>query len=195
MGDKSQSSFLEQSLAQLGELPEHGSKGKALITGAALEGHSLDIYNILRRSGYAVYTSDIATGEGVDIIWDLQNPPADTLQNHFDLVVSCSVLEHVPDVESAARNLTLSTKSRGLLYTSLPWVWRYHRYPDDFHRFHASTTDRLFEKTKVIARAWSTSPDCKLYPFKPNFDQELSQVINGIKYLPYLMLHELRVKL
>jgi hypothetical protein len=89
----------------------------------------------------------------------------------------------------------LSAKKSGLAYISVPWIWRYHRYPDDFHRFHTSTTDNLFKDTKVLTRAWSTSPDCRLYAFKPELDQELSRVINGVKYLPYMMLHEIRRKL
>jgi len=118
--------------------------------------------------------------------------PPDALHNNFNLVISCSVLEHIPDVKSAARHLVLNLKEDGLIYISLPWVWRYHRYPDDFHRFHASSTDKLFDGTKALARAWSTSPDCKLYAYKPELDQELSRVINGVKYLPYMMLHEIR---
>jgi len=195
MGDRSQASFLSQSLSQLQQATGQPLGGRALITGAALEGHSLDISNLMTGLGYQMTTSDIATGEGVDLIWDLQQPPADTLRDQFSLVISCSVLEHIPDARSAARHLALSAKKGGLIYISLPWVWRYHCYPNDFHRFHASSADKLFEGTKVLARAWSTSPDCKLYTFKPELDQELSRVIDGVKYLPYMMLHEIRMKL
>lgn len=195
MGDRSQASFLSQSLLQLQQVTDQTLGGKALITGAALEGHSLDIVSLIKDLGYQVTTSDIANGKGVDLIWDLQHPPQETLHARFNLVISCSVLEHIPDAQSAAKHLALITKKRGLIYVSLPWVWRYHRYPDDFHRFHASSTDKLFDGTKVISRAWSTSPDCKLHTFKPELDQELSRVIDGVKYLPYMMLHEIRVKL
>lgn len=195
MGDRSQANFLSRSLSQLQQATGQLLGGKALITGAALEGHSLDIANLITGLGYQVTTSDIAPGEGVDLIWDLQQPPPGTLRNQFSLVISCSVLEHIVDAESAARHLALSARQGGLIYISLPWVWRYHRYPDDFHRFHASSADKLFEGTRVLARAWSTSPDCKLYAYKPELDQELSRVIDGVKYLPYMMLHEIRVKL
>lgn len=194
MGDRSQASFLSQSLSQLQQATGQTLGGRALITGAALEGHSLAIANLITGLGYQVTTSDIASGEGVDLVWDLQLPP-NALCSEFNLVISCSVLEHIPDAKSAARHLTSSLKKGGLIYISLPWVWRYHRYPDDFHRFHASSSDKLFEGTKVLARAWSTSPDCKLYEFKPELDQELSRVIDGVKYLPYMMLHEIRMKL
>lgn len=195
MGDRSQASFLSQSLSQLHQSTGRTLGGRALITGAALEGHSLDIAKLMTELGYQVSTSDIAHGKGVDLIWDLQQPPPDALHNQFSLVVSCSVLEHILDARSAAKNLILAAKKGGLIYIALPWVWRYHRYPDDFHRFHSSSTDKIFEGTKVVARAWSTSPDCTLYTFKPELDQELSKVIDGVKYLPYMMLHEIRIKL
>lgn len=192
MGDRSQARFLSQSLLKLQQTTGQSLSGKALITGAALEGHSLDIATLITGLGYQVTTSDITPGEGVDLTWDLQQPPPDELHNEFSLVVSCSVLEHIPDAKSAATHLTMSLKPGGLIYISLPWVWRYHRYPDDYHRFHASSVDKLFDGTKALARAWSTSPDCKLYTYKPELDQELSRVINGVKYLPYMMLHEIR---
>ena len=80
MGDQSQAKFLSQSLSQLQQATGQTLGGRALITGAALEGHSLDIANLITGLGYQVTTSDIASGEGVDLAWDLQLPPPCAVQ-------------------------------------------------------------------------------------------------------------------
>lgn len=194
MGDSSQLKFLNQVLRDpaLQKLVHHA--GLAVVSGAALEGSSMDIINLLRSLSYEVITTDIAPARGVDLIWDLQKSPPPELVGRVKLFVSCSVLEHVPDVASASQNMLSSLSPAGLLYVSVPWVWRYHKYADDYHRFHASTINHLFPRTRNLARAWSTSPDCKLHKYSEDIDQKLSKIIDGRKFLPYLMLHELRCK-
>ena len=139
--------------------------------------------------------SDIDAGKDVNLIWDLEDRPEERLMSSFDMVISCSVLEHVHQPHLACKNLFDVLKPGGLMYLSLPWVWRYHKYPDDYHRFHASSLDYMCKDAVLRLRAWSTSPDCKLHPYDPSFDQQLSRIIDGVKYLPYLMIHEAREKL
>ena len=193
MGDSSQPKFLKSVFSNLQLSRPNESFNLALITGAALEGHSSEIIKLVQAKGYKVLTTDIEGGKGVDVIWDLQCSPPLEVRGSVDLFISCSVLEHVPDVSIAAKNITAAMRQNGKIYLSVPWVWRYHRYSDDYHRFHASSLNQLFPETKALARAWSTSPDGKLHKFEENLDQRLSRVIDGVKFLPYLMLHELRV--
>lgn len=195
MGDRSQGKFLSLLLSQLDTNRSMNPPGQALITGAALEGHSKSISDLLSQAGYQVSTTDLMPGAGVDLIWDLQSSPPSELLNRCTLVVSCSVLEHVPDPASAAHHLLQILQPGGVLYLAVPWVWRYHRYPNDYHRFHSSSLEQLLPGTKLLGQAWSTSPDCTLHPFQPDLDQQLSRTIEGVKYLPYLMLHEARRKL
>ena len=193
MGDSSQPKFLKAVFANLQIANPREGANLALITGAALEGHSSEMIQLLETAGYKVLTSDVEEGKGVDIVWDLQCAPPVELLGKVNLFVSCSVLEHVPDVILAAKNIKTAICVGGIMYLSVPWVWRYHRYPDDYHRFHASSLNQLFPDSSAIARAWSTSPDSKLYKFEEDLDQKLSRTIDGVKFLPYLMLHELRV--
>jgi hypothetical protein len=191
MGDSSQLSFLRRALHSL---PQSIPVGTAVVSGAALQGHSALMVEFLESINYNVVTTDIAHSPGVDIVWDLQTPPPPELQGAVDLFISCSVLEHVKDIAKASSHITQTLSRNGILYVSVPWVWRYHRYPDDYHRFNSSTLEALFGQTRVLDRAWSTSPDCCLYDFDTMIDDRLSVVINGVKYLPYLMIHELRQK-
>ena len=194
MGDSSQPAFLKKVFSSDLWRPS-SSRPKALITGAALEGSSKDILDVLVGKGFEVFLSDIDAAKDVNLVWDLENKPEDRFLSSFDLVVSCSVLEHIRRPHLACQHLLDVLKNGGLMYLSLPWIWRYHKYPDDYHRFHASTLDHLCKDAALRLRAWSTSPDCKLHSYDPNFDQSHSRIIDGVKYLPYLMIHEARVKL
>ena len=71
---------------------------------------------------------------------------------------------------------------------------RYHRYLDDYHGFNGSTLDILFPGTESIEIAWSTTPSNKFYPYDPELDGKLSKQIEAIRYLLYLLLHNLRSK-
>lgn len=193
MGDSSQPAFLNKIFTSDLWKPS-SQEPKALITGAALEGSSREIVDILIEKGFKIFLSDVDAGKDVNLVWDLENKPEDRFVSSFDLVISCSVLEHVRQPHLACRHLLDVLKNGGLIYLALPWVWRYHKYPDDYNRFHSSTLDYLCKDTALRLRAWSTSPDCKLHPYDPNFDQNHSRIIDGVKYLPYLMLHEARLK-
>lgn len=193
MGDASQPAFLNKVLASNVWQAPSDTKN-ALITGAALEGSSKEIFNLLKTHGFKIFLSDVENSSEVDLVWDLENKPEQRFVSFFDLIVSCSVLEHVKRPYLACSHLIDVLKNGGLIYLSLPWVWRYHKYPDDYNRFHASTLDHLCSNARLIARAWSTSPDCKLHAYDPNFDQKHSRIIDGVKFLPYLMIHEARTK-
>ncbi|MCX7597662.1 MAG: class I SAM-dependent methyltransferase, partial [Armatimonadetes bacterium] len=55
----------------------------------------------------------------------------------FDAVISCDVLEHVPDDELAARGLFEATKPGGIILVTvpaLPWLWSEHDEALDHRR-------------------------------------------------------------
>jgi len=172
------------------------SSKNALIAGAGLEGSSTQMIKMLSSKGFKISTTDIALNKQVDIAWDLQCPPPSTLINSVDLLVMCSVLEHVKDLSNTHDYiLSVLKQGSGILYTSVPWIWKYHRYDDDYHRFHASTMKVMFRSTKILARMWSTSPNNKFFEYEESLDFKLSKLIDGIVYLPSLMLHELRLRI
>ena len=194
LGDSAQPKFLSEVLRSgLWNSPVIGKT--ALITGAALVGSSLELSTLLQSQGFKVFCSDVEQGRDVDFVWDLENKPDSKWVSSFDLVVSCSVLEHVQRPHLACNHLTSILKNGGLLYLSLPWIWKYHKYPDDYNRFHGSTIDYMCSDTRSLVKAWSTSPDCKLHPYEPHFDNIKSITFDGVKYLLYLQIHDARVKI
>jgi SAM-dependent methyltransferase len=84
------------------------------------------------------------TGTNVDVVLDLTTGTGDLSENYFDLIICCSVLEHVRQPWIMAENLTKLLKPGGHLFMSVPWIWRYHAYPDDYYRFSPSAIKALF---------------------------------------------------
>lgn len=131
---------------------------------------------------------DIKAGKGVDVVADLSKTVPD---GDFDLVICCSVLEHTPDPWGMARNLTKALRPGGALYVSVPWVWRYHAYPDDYWRFSWRGIETLFPEIRWTERLYSTTRDNDFIPAESGEDDKLALGIEKRKFLPYLQLHML----
>lgn len=86
---------------------------------------------------------DITKGENVDIVSTekYSYPIADGM---FDIVIALNVLEHVEDLHSFIAEM--SRVSRNLLYVSVPFRWKQHRYPVDCWRIYPDGLKFLFEQ-------------------------------------------------
>ena len=102
---------------------------------------------------------DMAPGEGVDCIWDLEEQPPEELLKSCDLFISTSVLEHVKRPWLAAKNITKTLKKYGVLFITVPWAWEYHGFPSDYWRMSPEALDTLFSETKVVHQLFVTYPD------------------------------------
>jgi len=91
---------------------------------------------------------DISAGENVDIITDLAQPFDEISESFghqkFDTIFCISVLEHIPDIFSASKNITILLKPGGAVFISVPFVFRYHGYPGDLWRFTPEAIQFLF---------------------------------------------------
>jgi SAM-dependent methyltransferase len=213
MGDSSQPKFSKNSLVEVGFFSS-SAKRLALNTGSVSKNFGAD-YSFLGEHGVTLEGCDIEAGVNVDHVFDLTHEPPVELAGKYDLIISSSTLEHVTAPWKAATCLENLLKSQGFLYISVPWIWRYHAYPNDYWRFNRHTLDFLFEGSDVKCQAWSTSPDCNLYPCSDSFDDANSKLLDSSsnhslirrirsrfqprsvlntkkKYLPYLMIHQLR---
>ncbi len=103
---------------------------------------------------------DISAGEGVDVVLDITAPSQvvkSTLRNKtFDTVFCISVLEHIPDVFSACKNISTLLKPGGALFISVPFVFRYHGYPGDLWRFTPEAVRYLFPGIDFVDYQYST---------------------------------------
>jgi SAM-dependent methyltransferase len=71
---------------------------------------------------------------------------AGTPSQSFDLVICEQVLEHVPDLFTAVKNLFALCRPGGLLLVSTPFLLRIHGTPDDFWRFTPNGLKQLLEQ-------------------------------------------------
>ncbi|WP_018411139.1 class I SAM-dependent methyltransferase [Methyloversatilis thermotolerans] len=110
----------------------------------------LDLPGLLAEHGGQVSLTgcDISEGENVDVVVDLTAPiervKAALEDRTFDTIFCVSLLEHIPDVFSACRNIEQLLRPGGAIYLSVPFVFRYHGYPGDLWRFTPEALLYLF---------------------------------------------------
>jgi hypothetical protein len=81
---------------------------------------------------------------------------------------------------------------------SVPWVWRYHAYPDDYFRYSHRGVMSLFEDFEWMHSAYSTTVSNEFLdiPADPRGVDEKLSFVGKVgdqkrKYLPYLMVNML----
>jgi hypothetical protein len=85
----------------------------------------------------------------------------------------------------------------------VPWVWRYHPYPDDYFRFSWRGIESLFDDLVWEHRYYSTNVSGELVEItdaQKDWDNRMAQYAEvgpgaNRKYLPYLMVNMLGRKL
>jgi len=162
------------------------------ITGPILEVGSKDYGNTSTFRGMYKdneYTGiDIEEGENVDRIVDLTRGIGDLQKEHFELIICCSVLEHVNKPWLMAENIISLMAKGGYLYVSVPWVWKYHLYPEDYFRISWKGVEMLFPSLKWGGSYYSTTSKGEFIKIEPKTDC-YKTIIQGRKYLPYLMVN------
>src|SRR5918994_6569836 len=147
MGDANQRLFLERHVPRVdGAVIEIGSKDY---------GSTTSFRDLYREAEYV--GTDLEAGKGVDVVVDLTKGLGDLGEARFALAICCSVLEHTPRPWIMAENITRLLRPGGSLYISVPWVWRYHAYPDDYFRFSPRAVGALFPALEWTQAAYSTT--------------------------------------
>lgn len=100
--------------------------------------------NCLHNDTVEYFGTDLEEGPDVDYVCDLTADENPLPKNTFDLVLCCSVMEHVTKPWVMAEKITEVVKPGGKLFISVPWSWRYHAYPDDYFRFSHRGVETLY---------------------------------------------------
>jgi len=141
---------------------------------------------------------DLAEGKNVDRVVDLVAGTGGLPEAHFALIICCSVLEHVPRPWLLAANMARLLRPGGALYIAVPWVWRYHPYPDDYFRFSWRGVAELFPGVTWSHQVYSTTVPDEFSNVGEGVDNALAQHAatpgGPRKYLPYLQVHMLGTK-
>jgi len=104
---------------------------KALNVGAGSTRVHPDIINL-----------DLEEGLNTDVIGSIEKIPFPN--NHFDIIVSQEVLEHVRDYSLAVIEMKRVLKPGGKIYCQLPFIIGYHPGPHDFWRFSKEGIEQIF---------------------------------------------------
>lgn len=185
MGTKNQFRFLSRHLDRVGI-------DKVVEIGSKQYGSTVPWRKFFRTAEYIGV--DMEEGEGVDMVADIAQEDADVPEDAH-LVICCSVLEHVKRPWIAAQNIERMLAPGGFAYISVPWVWRYHAYPDDYWRFSFAGVRELFPRIDWQMQLYSTDADSDFMPAEDGADNFLAvKDEHGRKFLPYLEIHSLGVR-
>lgn len=87
---------------------------------------------------------DNRPGKDVGIVCDLTGKCSELGDEMFAAILCCSVLEHCERPWIAAANLERVLAPQGLLYVTVPWIWRTHNHPEDYWRMSHKGIKQLF---------------------------------------------------
>jgi hypothetical protein len=140
MGDANQYRWVEKHRDRLRDpMLEIGSRHYAAAT-------SSDFRGLCR--GHSYVGVDMLAGDNVDLVVDFTNDFGRVDEQlggrRFGTVLCLSVMEHVGDIFSFAKNLTAIMAPGGVLFLSVPFNWRFHGYPSDYWRFSPEGVKQLF---------------------------------------------------
>jgi SAM-dependent methyltransferase len=97
--------------------------------------------DLLKKANYV--SVDIEQDNGISVMSDIHFLPF--RESSFDAVICTQVLEHVKDPIRSCEELYRVIKSGGLVFVTLPFVWREHGCPFDFWRFTSYGCYRLLQ--------------------------------------------------
>ena len=186
MGDVNQRLFLTRALPRAG--------GPVLEVGSKDYGNTSSFRDVFGAEEYIGI--DLSAGKDVDRVVDLAAGIGELPEGHFALAICCSVLEHVRRPWEMAANITRLLRPGGALYVAVPWVWRYHPYPDDYFRFSWRGIAEIFPGISWARMAYSTTATDEFFDIAGDgagIDNGLAKFIDTPKgqrkYLPYLQVH------
>ncbi len=99
---------------------------------------------------------DIQPYPTVQVVADASNLPFG--DNSIDMIVSESLLEHVPYPEAVIAEIRRVLKPGGWLYISLPFVYPFHGSPNDYTRFTLEGLKARFHDFEVIRAGARSGP-------------------------------------
>ena len=139
MGDQNQVNYL------INFLPRK-IKGPVLEIGCRLESLAPMYRHLFPNVEYVGL--DMQEGTNVDVVHDITTGLGPFEKDYFELVICPSVLEHVDRPWLAAEMITQISQPNGIIYLSVPWMWRFHGYPSDYWRISPKAIPVLFPDFK-----------------------------------------------
>lgn len=93
---------------------------------------------------------DIVEGPGVDTICRAEQLVERFGKDSFDVVISCTTLEHIKNWREAISNMKNICKSNGLILIIVPSSWPFHAYPYDYWRYAQDDIENIFADCQIL---------------------------------------------
>jgi hypothetical protein len=143
MGDFNQYFWVEKNLGLIKpDVLEIGSKFYSPDT-------FIDYRKLCYDHNLNYFGADLSEGRNVDMAIDFTNDISvikEKLNTKFKTVICCSVLEHVKDIFKFSQNVSEIVDKGGVIFVSVPFVWEFHGYPNDYWRFTPAGIEYLFDQ-------------------------------------------------
>lgn len=143
MGDINQHFWVEKNLELIKpNVLEIGSKFYS-------EDTFIDYRKLCHDNNINYFGADLNVGQNVDMAIDFTDDISvikEKLNVKFKTVLCCSVLEHVKDIFKFAQNVSEIVETGGAIFVSVPFVWEFHGYPNDYWRFTPAGIEYLFDQ-------------------------------------------------
>jgi SAM-dependent methyltransferase len=172
MSSRNEVGFLKKFLAEypMDKWVSSLSTGRVLNIGAANDKFHSQYMTLM--GGKPVVNVDIVKDNGVDVVCNMEGDCGELSGERFAVVLCCSVLEHVPKPWALAANIQRHLMPFGLLYVTVPWVWRTHEYPKDYWRMSPDAIKSLFPAVRWKRSAHSTQLEDEFLGADADHDQK-----------------------
>ena len=171
MGNRNESGYLKRFLDEypMKKWPAHLDGGRVLNIGSANTKFNVFYEKIF--SDRNILGVDLEKTDGVDVVCDITKDCSELKGERFAVAICCSVLEHVEKPWLAAENIQKLLLPFGLLYVTVPWVWRTHKYPKDYWRMSPDAIRSLFPHVKWKRICHSTQLENEFIENESDHDQ------------------------
>jgi len=109
----------------------------------------IDYRKLCSDNNISYLGTDLTEGLNVDMAIDFTDDISlirKKLNTKYNTVICCSVLEHVKNIFKFAENVSEIVETGGAIFISVPFVWEFHGYPNDYWRFTPAGIEYLFDK-------------------------------------------------
>ncbi len=96
-------------------------------------------------------------GGGADILADL-NQPLPIPECAYDTLICFNTLEHIKNDQLAIKEMIRILKPGGSFYIIVPYLYRVHGSPDDYHRHTASWWEQTIESLGIPENQFTIEP-------------------------------------
>ena len=106
--------------------------------------------------GKNVINVDTFPHKNVNVVTDATDTPFNN--GSIDMIISRSVLEHMPDPELAIQEMKRILRPKGFVFIEMPFVFPFHGSPSDYTRFTIQGLKERFKDFEIIQSGARSGP-------------------------------------